>query len=222
MKTQLPRIILGVAIVAAGAMLLLDRLGVPGLANTLGTWWPMFVVAAGIASLISSPRNFLWPTAIIAFGVLLQFDRLDMIDFNPWQMIWPAILIVVGLSILLGRSGKNIQKATKDELQNITTVLSGGEYKNNSTDFKGAKIVAIMGGSELDIRDSTIKTEATIEVTAICGGIELRVPKGVMVKNHTNCILGAAEIKTPTPASNKSPVLNIVGDVIMSGLEIKD
>ncbi len=90
MKTHTPRIILGVAIVAAGAMLLLDRLGVPGLANTLGTWWPMFVVAAGIASLISNPRYFLWPTAIIAFGVLLQFDRLDMIDFNPWQMIWPV------------------------------------------------------------------------------------------------------------------------------------
>ena len=222
MKTHIPRIILGVAIVAVGAMLLLDRLGVPGLANTLGTWWPMFVVAAGIASLISSPRNFLWPTAIIAFGALLQFDQLEMIDFNPWQMIWPAILIIVGLSILFNRSDKSIQKAIKDKQQNITSIMSGGEYKNNSTDFKGAKITAVMGAAELDIRESTIKTEATIEVTAFCGGIELRIPKGVMVKNHTNCILGAAEIKTPTPASNKSPVLNIVGDVIMSGLEIKD
>ena len=145
-----------------------------------------------------------------------------MIDFNPWQMIWPAILIIVGLSILFNRSDKSIQKAIKDKQQNITSIMSGGEYKNNSTDFKGAKITAVMGAAELDIRESTIKTEATIEVTAFCGGIELRIPKGVMVKNHTNCILGAAEIKTPTPASNKSPVLNIVGDVIMSGLEIKD
>ena len=222
MKTHIPRIILGATIVAAGAMLLLDKLGVPGLANALGTWWPMFVVVAGITSLISNPRYFLWPVAAIAFGILLQFDRLDMIDFNPWQMIWPAILIVVGLSILFGRSGKNLQKATKDELQNITTVMSSGEYKNNSTDFKGAKIAAIMGTSELDIRDSKIKTEATIEVTAFCGSIELRVPNDVMVKNHTNCILGAAEIKVSTPASSKSPILNIVGDVIMSGLEVKD
>lgn len=222
MKNTLPRIIIGTSIIAIGAMLLLDSLGLPNFGNILGTWWPIFIIVAGLASLIGDPRNFVWPVAIIALGVLLQFDQLDMLDFNPWRIVWPAILITIGVSVIFNQSGQNVKRAEKSERQNITAILGGGSYINDSNDFKGAKITALMGAAELDISNSTIKNEATIEVMAVMGGVELRVPAGVTVKNHTRAVLGGTEVKTRAPKAAKSPVINIVGDIIMGGLEVKD
>ena len=221
MKTISSRIVLGVTIIAVGVMLLLDTLGVPGLNNILSTWWPIFVILAGLVSLINGPKNYLWPVILVVFGTFLQLNELGILGFSPWQIIWPTLVIMIGLSIIFDK-GRKIKNVNKSERQDIVAVLGGNEQKNNSTNYKGSKITAIMGGAMLDLRKATIEKEATIEVTTFCGGIEIRVPKNVIIKDQTNSVLGGVENKVDAPESEKAPIIHIVGDVILGGLEIKD
>lgn len=79
-----------------------------------------------------------------------------------------------------------------------------------------------MGGAKLDLRKATIKKEATVEVFALCGGIELVVPREITVRNQTSAILGGVEDKSEREGGKNAPVLYITGDVIMSGVEIKN
>ena len=54
------------------------------------------------------------------------------------------------------------------------------------------------------------------------GGVELRVPETVEVRCSTMNILGGVENKTAKPTAKNAPVLNIIGDVVMAGIEIKN
>jgi hypothetical protein len=53
------------------------------------------------------------------------------------------------------------------------------------------------------------------------GGIELRVPEHVIVKNRASVFLGGIEDRTRPSEAKNSPVLYIDGSVVMGGIEIK-
>ena len=56
-------------------------------------------------------------------------------------------------------------------------VLGGGHRGNNSRSFRGGELTAVMGGCEIDLRQAAIEGEAVIDVFALWGGIEIRVPE---------------------------------------------
>ena len=56
-------------------------------------------------------------------------------------------------------------------------VLGGGSRGNNSRSFQGGELTAVLGGCDIDLRQAAIDGEAVIDVFAICGGIEIRVPE---------------------------------------------
>ena len=74
----------------------------------------------------------------------------------------------------------------------------------------------------MDLREATIKKEATIDLFSLWGGIEIYVPKNVIVINNTSVILGGVENNTAADAGYDAPVLHVVGDVVMAGVEIKN
>lgn len=218
---SLTRIIMGLLIVAVGLSFLLTNLNMLPFSVAIGDWWPIFVVAAGVLILLNDARQYLWALLVIALGVILQLNQLNVIDVNPWQLFWPAIIIVVGLSVMISRSSSKQRVASQDR-EDITAILSGSETKVQSKDFKGSRVTAVCGGAMIDLSEATIKKEATIDLFAFWGGIEIRVPANVIVKNSTSAILGGVENKANnTTVKENAPVLHIIGDVVMSGVEIK-
>lgn len=220
MKKLSTRFIAGIIIVIIGITTLLSNLGIAHFNDLLITWWPLLLVVWGICLFIDNPRKYLWPTIIVIFGILWQLENLKLITFNPWQLIWPAALILIGGSLLFNRKMGHA-KLSVDDRHDVTAILSGSDIKSNSPNFKGGKVTAVMGGAQFDLHQATIKKSATIEVFAFWGGIELTVPKGVLVKNQTNNILGGTEDHTGAPEKSDAPTLTIIGDVIMSGVEVK-
>ncbi len=221
MKRLSTRLVAGIVIIILGVTTLLSNIGVAHFDNVFATWWPLLIILWGICIFIDNPRNYLWPFLLVLFGTLWQLERLEFIDFSPWQIVWPVVIILVGGSILFDRKGSHV-KLDKNERHDVTAILSGSDIKNGSSDFKGGKVTAVMGGAQLDLRKATIKKSATIEVFAFWGGIEILVPEDVLVKNQTNNILGGIEEHTAAPKSADAPVLNIVGDIIMAGVEVKN
>ena len=220
MKSQIVRIVTGLVIVAVGVGFLLDSANVIEFGEFAATWWPLFVILAGLVMFINDTRSYLWAIVVTGVGVLFQLRELDVVDVDPWQLFWPAVVIVVGLSIVFSRSpGHKVSKAERDDM---TAILGGSEQMNTSTDFKGSKLTAVMGGTKLDLRKAKIKKEATVELFTFWGGIELIVPRNVIVRNQTSAILGGVEDKTDQDAAKDAPVLYVIGDVIMAGVEIKN
>lgn len=212
------RLAIGAGIILAGLAALLGSFEIVNFSQALESYWPLLLVVAGIVVLIDSPRqNYVGAVLLIALGVIAQLNVLEVIDVSFWQIFMPAVLIVVGWSILT--HGSRAKSASTD---NITAILGGAENKNRSKDFKNSNVTAVLGGASIDLGKADIKKEATIDVLAILGGAELRIPEGWEVRVAVTSILGGVENKTSAPSKANAPVLNIVGTAILGGVEIKN
>ena len=218
---SLTRSITGLLIIAVGLSFLLTNLNLLPFSVAISDWWPMFVIVGGILILLNDRKNYLWALLVIALGVVFQLNQQNIIDVNPWQLFWPAVIIIVGVSIMTSHKvpRKNIEASERED---VTAVLSGSETKVQSKDFKASRVTAVCGGVTLDLREATIKKEATIDLFSLWGGIEIYVPKNVIVKNNTSVILGGVENNTAADTDRDAPVLHVVGDVVMAGVEIKN
>ena len=222
MNTQISRFIVGVAIAIVGAALLLDGLNIVATGHLLADWWPLLVIIGGIAMFINDSKNYVWALVVMAIGVFIQLRVLGYYaDINIWQVIWPIVLITVGVSIVFGRSTLPRAKVEAGS-DDIMAILGGSDQNNSSDNFTSSKITAILGGAKIDLRKATIKKSATIQVFTLMGGVEIVVPRTVVIKNQTNAILGGVEDKSDQDVVKDAPTLTIVGDVIMGGVEIKN
>ena len=218
---SLTRTIIGLLIVAVGASFLLTNLDILPFDVGIAQWWPLFIVAGGVVMLLSDVRNYLWALLVIGLGVLFQLKQFGIVDVNPWQLFWPAIIIVLGVSVMTSR-GSSRGKIAASDREDVMAILSGSEVRVESKDFKGSRVTSICGGAMIDLRKAVIKKEATIDVFAFWGGIEIIVPEHVMVKNNTSVIMGGVEQQAGGDAVKEGgPILYVTGDVVMSGVEIK-
>lgn len=214
------RVLAGFGIITIGVLALLGSLDVINFGEIASTWWPLVVIGVGLLMFLSNFREFVWPTLIIFAGILFQLREFDLVTFNIWQLFWPIVLIIIGISVLVNRTNANRHASSKDT-DEITAIFGGNDTKNLSSDYKGGRATAIFGGVALDLREAKITDEATLEVFALCGGIDIKVPEGWVVKTKVTPILGGVDNKAKSSSDKKAPTLLVVGDVIMGGVDIK-
>lgn len=107
-------------------------------------------------------------------------------------------------------------------MPNYNAILSGVDIRNNSSDFKGAKISAILGGADIDLRDVIVTEDITIYITTVMGGVDVYAPRNVRIGLNKTNILGGTDCKAFTmPADANVPLVNFVCTTIMGGIDIK-
>lgn len=215
------RIFSGITIIAIGVALLLNALGTFNLDWLFEHWWPMLIVLAGVVVLINNMRSWLVATFLVVLGGAYQLRQLDYVDFEPWQVIWPLILILFGAGLLFRKSYHG-ERATEAEREDVTAILSGSSSVNTSERFKSSAITAIMGGAKLDLRQAKIEDGAVIEAFAFWGGIEIIVPENVTIKNKMSNVMGGTDDQTSQKSDKKSPTLVLSGSAIMGGVSIRN
>lgn len=220
MKHISSRTITGALVIIIGVALLLSSLNVWNFGEVVSTWWPLAVIATGIIIFVNDRAAYLWALLVVAVGATWQLNRLEIIDVSIWSLVWPMVIILVGVSLLTSRKIPRKRENVVNR-QDVTAILGGTEQREQSQDYQGSKVTAIMGGVVLDLRKATILKEATVEIFAFWGGVELIVPEGVVVKNNLSNILGGTEYKMVPSTKKDAPVLHVIGDVVMSGVEIK-
>lgn len=221
MTFSLSRIATGLLIVIIGALFLLQNLGFTQVGEFIRIWWPLVIVAGGVIIFLEDRKSYLWALLVIFLGVFFQLRQFEFISINPWQLFWPIVIIIVGISILINRAHPRQEKEHKNE-SDITAILSSSEQSNHSQDLRGAKVTAVLGSAQIDLRKASVKKEAIIEVLSLMGNVEIIVPKNVVIRNQLTHILGGSEQKTAPGAKADQPVLVIVGDVILGAVEIRD
>lgn len=220
MNQSIVRIITGIVVLGIGAGALLDALNIFSFWGHFQTWWPLLIIGAGVLTFISNPRSsYVWALALVLIGTLLQLNRLDLTEVNLFSLIWPIIIIAVGLSILTSFSSRKKVVKGKDT-DNISAFLSGSDTVSTSKNYKGGRVTAVLGGAVLDLRDAEIKDEAVLDVFALCGGIEIKVPRGWRVQSQATMILGGIENKSSKRDGESGPVLTITGTVALGGIEV--
>ena len=102
-------------------------------------------------------------------------------------------------------------------------MMSGFRRSVLSRTFRSADFNAIMGGVEVDFRRAEMEgNEATINVFAFWGGIELKIPEHWTVVVKALPIMGGIDDKTVVTAGAPEKRLIIIGTVIMGGVEIRN
>jgi hypothetical protein len=103
----------------------------------------------------------------------------------------------------------------------IFAVMGGGDRAGSWIVPRQLKIVALMGGAEIDLREARFGPGVTeIEVFVVMGAVEIIVPPGVHVETVGGAFMGGFELHAgdATALSPANPVLRLSGLVIMGGV----
>lgn len=227
-----PQLVLGVIIIIVGVLFTLDNMGVLNAHDYL-RYWPVLMIVYGLAR-IAQPRGTygrfggaVW----LLIGVALLIDRLAFLDIR-FGDFWPLLLVLLGF-LVIGRSlaprtapsprSGTDSPASADNFVSGFALMSGVRRTITSQDFKGGDLTAIMGGCEVDLRHASISSgTAVLDLFALWGGIDIKVPQDWTVVVEGTPFLGGFDDKTLQQPGSSSKRLVIRGTVIMGGADIKN
>jgi len=222
------RLILGLVLVALGALWTLDNLGLVD-ASAILRWWPAILVAVGLMKVtgIGMRRTTASGWLFTFAGSVMLMNAAHVIHFGLAQF-WPVFLIFAGLQVVFRawrRGGDASGTATdSDDWVHGFALMGGFSRRNQSERFRGGDLFAMMGGIELDLNGATpADGQAVIEVFAMWGGIEIFVPDNWRVVSEAVPIMGA--VQDSTRFADDQPLagtLVVRGLVMMGGVEVKN
>ncbi|NLM46140.1 MAG: cell wall-active antibiotics response protein [Firmicutes bacterium] len=226
-----PNVLFALILIVVGVVLLLNNLGYTEI--NLFFYWPLLVVVFGLHSLFQGSRNIgavVFSVFVIVLGAVLQARSLGHLAINIGRIIeifFPLFLIAIGISLFTGRSA--VGKAT-------TAFLGGVERgKNEAWQLESEAYFAFMGGIELDLTNAVLpEGETVLDLAAVMGGIDVRVPADLPVAADGFAILGGVEffgksgggiIGSTRNAQNitegQNRLLKIRARAIMGGIDVK-
>jgi len=198
---------------------LLDNSGVLDAGEVLSTWWPVLVIVGGFLTFIANPRHWQIPLIVVVVGTALLLRTTGVVD--SLNVVVPAVLILIGLFVILGRARPGRQVLDADRISSFN-VFSGTEIASHSAEFKGGNIGALFGGAEIDLRDARLAPGAALDVFAAFGGVEIRVPDGWQVLTRGFPIFGGFENATVKERLGpEAPILEVHATILFGGMEIK-
>lgn len=106
----------------------------------------------------------------------------------------------------------------------ITAILSGDQRTGGWVLPRHLKVIAVLGGAQLDLRDAVLAPGVSeIEVYAVMGGVVIIVPPGVRVESMGSAFLGGftvnagdARVQSPSQVT-----VRVTGLAIMGGVETR-
>lgn len=211
------QLVLGAVILLVGVVLLLDRLDVLRAGNVWAVFWPMLVVAIGLAALVVAPRAWLGPLLVTALGTYWLLDVFDVVQTSAWAYLLPIALIVLGLSILVATTSRDVNADRVSAL----VFFWGADRRSVSQQFSSAALTAIFGGIDLDLRGANIAGRARVDAFAMFGGVDVKVPPTWRVEVTSLPVFGGADNKTHPPADPNAPVLDVHVVAIFGGATVK-
>ena len=223
------RAIVGIILVLVGLFLVLRNTGIfPDFIDHVIFSWPMLLVTIGLIITIGSSGGKTSGVIVMAVGAFFLIPEIFRETFNV-NMFWPSIFIIIGIVFIFSRrKGWNSVSTTPlvgDDYIDYVHVFSGGERQIVSENFRGGKVTAIFGGSEIDLTKAKLAPGVSeIEIACVFGGTTIIVPDEWNVKIDVVPILGGfGDTRKLTPGRTVDPSRQLVikGAVVFGGGEVK-
>lgn len=143
--------------------------------------------------------NLWWGLLLIALGVMFLLDNMNVIEFGEIvRTYWPALLVLWGIGILIGRSTPSVASAAEatagapappgeirevfsdrhdnpaaDYLQ-YSTVFGDLSLRALSTNFKGGSISTVFGDTTIDLSSVTLaEGENLLKLNGVFGDLRI-------------------------------------------------
>jgi predicted membrane protein len=211
------KLIVGIFFTLLGVLLTLDNLDLAD-ADRILPWWPVFLIAIGLLKFQDRSSRTLAIFLIGAGALLIVFNN-DWLQFSIFDF-WPIALVFGGLGMIARAFGFRVSNLSDEPKPTIWAILGMRKEKITASNYAGGRIIAFMGGCELDLRKADIAAgSAELEIIVIWGGIEIKVPEGWEVIGNTVPIMGGADIRTKAAPGGRRLIVN--GLAIMGGVDIK-
>jgi predicted membrane protein len=229
-------LLIGLAILGWGVALLLNMLGLVG--DHIFGFWPLILVVFGLANLFEDGKGgrHVWGVVMLIAGLLLMANEMNLLRVR-WEMIWPVMIIGVGIVMVWQAvgGGADFRKilnfrewSTKltDADVDAMAVFSGFKRRLQTKNFRGGRVIAMFGGYQLDLRQCDIEgPTATLEATSVFGGGEIRVPENWIVQIDATGLFGGYSddrygLDAELPPNAKKLILK--GVAIFGGVEVKN
>ncbi len=223
------KIVIGLALIAAGVLWILNVLGVLTFEFSTKGWWALFVIVPCLFGLIND-KDKVGPCIGICVGVLLLLAARDVISWNMmWQIGLALAVIGLGIQLLLvkpfchqgvcecetvSRDGRNIRR--------IETSFGKQSISFAGETFEGADVQTSFGGLTLDFRGAVITDQAFVDLNVGFSGVSIIVPEGLAVRTSVNSGFGGVSDNRRTKVDSGTPILIITGKVGFGGVEIKN
>ncbi len=224
------RVVPALILIAVGAIFLLNNLHLLVVQDII-RYWPTSLIAWGIAKLVDSEETGgrIGGGVLIGTGAIFLADTLGYLDAPMGDLWWPVLLIAFGLMMLVEkRTGAQLGIRMKGSggTTRESAVFSGGKRVIADPNFQGAKYDAVFGGYELDFRRAEIAGDtAVLELNAVFGGIEARVPGSWSVVMKGAGVFGGFTDNTNQPDPRLYPApkrLIVKGGAVFGGVEVKN
>jgi predicted membrane protein len=200
-----------------------------------GRVWGGVVIAVGVLFLLSNfgvvhgDWRVLWPGILILIGVGMlarTIDRQNQGGFDPGATAAHAKKFGDDLrERIVSDIHARIPMGSPDHLSEWA-VFGGTRRRVDSQDFQGGEAFAMFGGVEIDLRKAAMtREEVLIEVNAVFGGVEVRVPETWDVIVRGAGIFGGYEderMDTRVAPEVKQPRLIVNGFAVFGGVTIKN
>jgi predicted membrane protein len=236
-QQQRGRFMTGLVLVSAGALWLARQYGV-----AVPDWllsWPMILIAIGLIQWVQHAGKKMSAYVLLLIGGIFLAGKFFP-DLNLGRIAWPLVIIVVGLGLII-RSGFSRRKKEEihtsgmsesfglsddnsgEDFLRIQAIFGGVSKSVISKNFKGGQIQCVFGGAELNLERAELQGPAVIELNAVFGGIELRVPADWIVRSEITAILGGVEDARPSQEANadSNRILVLKGLCAFGGVDIK-
>lgn len=199
------------------------------------SWWPVIIIAAGLWNF--RKKSWLAGLFITSLGVFFLLSTLDIWDYSIgdiWRF-WPVVLILVGARILFRRREERSRRKAHRDAQyvsnksvpgevNVTSVFGSENLKVGDRKVSGGQIVSVFSSTKINLVEAGLDGgEATLDITAVFGGAEIRVPENWSVDIQTTNILGGVEDKRvrPPSAAASGGRLTLTGVCLFGGIQLE-
>jgi len=245
------KIAAGLLVITFGTLFLLSGLGVN--IPTWVFNWEMILIAIGFIVVIRHKLRSLAGYLMMIVGTLFLFHEWYPEAINMkiiWPIL--VILVGIGMLFKSqrSRSGRfrkhghhhhrfnrehwkqwhdgegfaaNLDDISQDDFIDAVSIFGGVQKNVVSKKFRGADIVTIFGGNEINLSQADFTDKVVMDVTNFFGGTTLVVPNNWQIKSEVVAIFGGIEDKRqssqPIPGEPEKIVI-LKGTCLFGGIDI--
>lgn len=221
-------ILWGLVFIAVGLIIGLNAMGITNINIFFKGWWTLFIIVPSFIGIFKE-ENKTWSVIWLVIGIVLLLCTRDILSFSIiGKLIFPFILVMIGLSFIFkdmfqSKVNEKIKKLNTERVdgENFCATFGGVKSNFNGQEFKGANVDAIFGGVELDLSEAIITHDQIINTNSIFGGIDIKAPKGVNIKVKSTPIFGGVSNKIKNDYNESLPTIYINAFCLFGGVDIK-
>ncbi len=220
------KILWGLVLIILGFLIALNQLGLADVNLFFDGWWTLFIIVPCAIELISGKDRMGSLTGLL-IGIILLLAAQDFISFNLiWKLIFPFILVMIGLSIvcneLFGYKVKEKVSSIKMGSDDVVATF-GEEIKNIEGEFEGTNVEAIFGHVLINLKKAKLTKDSAIKANAIFGSVDIVVPTDAIVKVKSTKIFGGVDNFSSGESTKKKEekIIYVEALALFGGITIK-